>query len=204
VAVVSAAGVFVLDAKNYTGRVERRDGGGLIHFRRGFVAASSTSGLEVERLERLEVSRRGELRPLDRLMIFRALKARPPSFNVRHLGNPFGCMVSKVAQDPFPDELARLLKERGLSARALSDRVGVNQSYLSLVVRGRRRPSRKLLEGAAKALELPADYFREYRELVIMEAIRAQPDLLSRVYVLVTKRAEPPSGSSTASSRRVG
>lgn len=71
--------------------------------------------------------------------------------------------------------------------RELARRIGVNQSYITFVMQGRRSPSRKLLEGTAEALGLPPDYFREYREAVVLERIKADPRLLDRVYALVTK-----------------
>lgn len=74
-----------------------------------------------------------------------------------------------------------------MSQRALASLVGVNQSYLTFVLQGQRSPSRRLLEGTARALELPADYFREYREAVVTERVRADPDMLDRVYALVTR-----------------
>lgn len=90
-------------------------------------------------------------------------------------------------REAFRDELPRLLTDRGMSQRALAGLVGINQSYLSFVLQGRRAPSRRLLEGVAKHLELPPDYFREYREAVVVEQVRADPDLLDRVYARITR-----------------
>jgi transcriptional regulator with XRE-family HTH domain len=86
---------------------------------------------------------------------------------------------------PFREELPRLLAGERMSLRELSRRIGINQSYLTSVLQGRRAPSRRLLEGAASALELPHDYFREYREAVVVERVRADPQLRERVYALL-------------------
>jgi transcriptional regulator with XRE-family HTH domain len=90
-------------------------------------------------------------------------------------------------QRRFLEEVPALLAEHGISARELARRVGVDQSYLAFVIGGRRSPSRRLLEGAAAALGLPPDYFREYREAIVLERIKADPALLDRIYALVTK-----------------
>jgi transcriptional regulator with XRE-family HTH domain len=96
-------------------------------------------------------------------------------------------MPPRRTQEAFRDELPRLLVERGLSQRDLARRVGVNQSYLSFVIQGRRAPSRRLLSGVTKHLDLPADYFREYREAVVWDRVKSDPDLLDRVYGLVMR-----------------
>jgi transcriptional regulator with XRE-family HTH domain len=74
-----------------------------------------------------------------------------------------------------------------MSQRALAGLVGVNQSYLTFVLQGRRTPSRRLLEGAAKQLELPLDYFREYRVAVVIERVKSDSKLLDRAYALVKR-----------------
>jgi transcriptional regulator with XRE-family HTH domain len=96
-------------------------------------------------------------------------------------------MPRRRTQDAFRDELPRLLADRGISQRTLARGLDVNQSYLSFVLQGRRPPSRRLLEGAAKALELPADYFREAREAIVIERVKRDPVLLDRVYALITR-----------------
>jgi transcriptional regulator with XRE-family HTH domain len=85
------------------------------------------------------------------------------------------------------EALPRVLGEQGISARELARRIGIKQSYLSLVVSGRRAPSRKLLTATSKALALPPDYFRAAREAVVLEWITANPRLLDRVFDLVRR-----------------
>jgi transcriptional regulator with XRE-family HTH domain len=87
----------------------------------------------------------------------------------------------------FRDELPRLLEAKTMSARQLAAAVGVDQSYLVAVLAGRRSPSRRLLEGTAAALGLPAEYFREYREAVVLEQIKIDPDLLDRCFNLIRR-----------------
>jgi transcriptional regulator with XRE-family HTH domain len=84
--------------------------------------------------------------------------------------------------------LPRLLDAKGMSARQLAAAVGVDQSYLVAVLAGRRSPSRRLLEGTAAALGLPAEHFREFREAIVLEQIKADPDLLDRCYRLARRQ----------------
>lgn len=96
-------------------------------------------------------------------------------------------MPPRRTEEAFRVELPGLLRDRGMSQRSLARYVGVNQSYLTFVLQGRRTPSRRLLEGAAKALGLPPDYFREYREAIVIERLKADAKLLDRVYALVMR-----------------
>jgi transcriptional regulator with XRE-family HTH domain len=92
------------------------------------------------------------------------------------------------AQDPYRDLVPQLLAEHQMTQRKLADHIGVNRSYLTFVLQGRRAPSRRLLEGTATAFGLPADFFREYREAIVIEEIKADPSLLDSVYRLVKGR----------------
>lgn len=80
------------------------------------------------------------------------------------------------------EELPALLAERGVSYRQFAKEVGVPQSYLSRVMHATRSPSKKLLKNAARALGLPHDYFAEYREHVVVEAIKRDGALRDNVY----------------------
>jgi transcriptional regulator with XRE-family HTH domain len=97
-------------------------------------------------------------------------------------------MPPRRTQAAFREELPRLLAEREMSGRALAGAIGVNQSYLTFVLQGRRAPSRRLLEGTAKALKLPADHFREYREMIVVDALKNDAELLDRVYGMVKRK----------------
>ncbi len=46
----------------------------------------------------------------------------------------------------------------------------------------RNRPSADLAQRVAEALDLPADYFVEYREAVVIDEIRINPALRERLY----------------------
>jgi transcriptional regulator with XRE-family HTH domain len=94
---------------------------------------------------------------------------------------------------PLPDELRRLVDEHGVSLRAVAEAIGVNQSYLSRILGPKgRKSSRTASAGVAEAIAgyfgLPADYFGEYREAVVMDAVAADPKLRDRVYDSLKRR----------------
>jgi transcriptional regulator with XRE-family HTH domain len=85
------------------------------------------------------------------------------------------------------EELPRLLEQHGVSLRALADAVGVNQSYLSRILGSNdpdaaRGASAKLAAAVAEYFDLPQDYFGEYRQAIVQDAIAADPKLRDRVY----------------------
>lgn len=93
-------------------------------------------------------------------------------------------MAPRRTARPFVEELPGLLEERRLSIRAVARAAEVDQAHLSRVLRGARgkTPSPELTKRVAEALDLPADYFPEWRESVIVERIRADPSLRERIY----------------------
>jgi transcriptional regulator with XRE-family HTH domain len=78
-----------------------------------------------------------------------------------------------------------------MSHRQLAASIDLPQSYLSLVLNGKRSPSQKLLERSARALDLPDDYFPEYREHVVADALKRDGKLRDRIYdsLLRSKRS---------------
>jgi transcriptional regulator with XRE-family HTH domain len=92
---------------------------------------------------------------------------------------------------PFPEALSELLQERGISLRELGRRLGLDPTYLSRIQRGKKRVPSDLPERVAAALELPADYFPESRERIILDAIRREPQLRELVYATISAQAPP-------------
>jgi transcriptional regulator with XRE-family HTH domain len=85
----------------------------------------------------------------------------------------------------FQEELPLLLAERGLTIRGLARDAGVHYSHLSRLMRKadyKHSPSPELLERLCDVLELPRDYFPEYREAKVLDAVRADSDLRERLY----------------------
>jgi lambda repressor-like predicted transcriptional regulator len=89
---------------------------------------------------------------------------------------------------PFVEEVPRLLRERGLSIRALAREVGVTDGHLSRVLRrvNYNTPGPELARRVAIALGLPPDYFPEYRKGFVLERIRTDAVLCDELYAKVT------------------
>ena len=77
----------------------------------------------------------------------------------------------RPADAPLTETLPALMREHGISYRALAARTrlldtsgnGLSHSYLVNLTAGRELPSRRVLELLATAFELSPDYFAEYR-----------------------------------------
>jgi transcriptional regulator with XRE-family HTH domain len=86
--------------------------------------------------------------------------------------------------EPFVEEVSRLLEERGLSIRALAREVGVTDAHLSRVLRqvNYKTPSADLAGRVAEAFGLPRDFFPEYREGYVIEKLKANGRLRDELY----------------------
>lgn len=114
----------------------------------------------------------------------------PPSVHkvsVREPTDNFGRFVP-LDDRPFVDKVPRLLRERGLSIRALARAVGVTDSHLSRVMRhaNYKTPGPELARRVATALGLPPDYFPEYRKGFVLERIRTDAVLRDELYAKLT------------------
>ena len=75
------------------------------------------------------------------------------------------------AHAPLPETLRALMHEHAITYRALAARTqlidrhgnGLSYSHIANLASGRDTPSRHALELLARAFELPASYFAEYR-----------------------------------------
>jgi transcriptional regulator with XRE-family HTH domain len=103
---------------------------------------------------------------------------------------------------PFTADLPRLLRERGISLRALARQIGISDSHLSRVVRKAdyKTASPELTSKVAAALGLPPDYFPEFREAYVLERIRSDAKLRNELYARL-KRGRA-AGSRTRRSAR--
>jgi transcriptional regulator with XRE-family HTH domain len=99
-------------------------------------------------------------------------------------GAPILQAVGVRSNRPFVEELPELLRERGLSLRKLAQRADLNPSHLSRVLRrvDYKTPSGELVRRIAVALDLPYDYFPEYRASVVFEKISADGALRDELY----------------------
>ena len=85
---------------------------------------------------------------------------------------------------PFTEEVPDLLAERGMSLRALARAAGVSHGHLSRVLRREayKTPSTDLTARVAEALDLPREYFPEFREGFVLERIQEDEALRERLY----------------------
>lgn len=93
--------------------------------------------------------------------------------------------MAKWSSTPIASELPRLVdQDPQLSLRKVAQRAGVDPAHLSRALRGKgeKHVSGELAGRLAAALELPVDYFPEYREDAVMRAVRADGQLRDRLY----------------------
>ena len=87
---------------------------------------------------------------------------------------------------PLREALPGLLEKHGRSLRSLATDVGVNQSYLSRIIRAdgpaARRATPAIARRIAAALDLPEDYFPEAREGYVVDRLREDGALRDRLY----------------------
>ena len=99
-------------------------------------------------------------------------------------------MHRALTDRPFVEEVPRLLRERGLSLRALAREVGVTNGHLSRVLRrvNYKTAGPELARRVAIALGLPPDYFPEYRTGFVLERLRTDAVLCDELYAKLTRK----------------
>jgi transcriptional regulator with XRE-family HTH domain len=89
----------------------------------------------------------------------------------------------RFSNEPFGPTVEKLMDETGVTYRALADKTKLSAGYLNHLVHGNRPvPSDDVMRTLAKALNVEAEHFREYRLRVITERLEAMPDLIDRLY----------------------
>jgi transcriptional regulator with XRE-family HTH domain len=89
----------------------------------------------------------------------------------------------KFSEEAFGPTVERLMDETGVTYRALAEKTKLSAGYLNHLVHGNRPvPSDDVIRTLAKALNVEAEHFREYRLRVITERLEAMPDLIDRLY----------------------
>ena len=89
----------------------------------------------------------------------------------------------KYSDEQFGATIERLMAETGLTYRGLAAKTELSAGYLNHLVHGNRPvPSDDVIRTLAKALNVEAEHFREYRLRVITERLEAMPDLIDRLY----------------------
>jgi transcriptional regulator with XRE-family HTH domain len=89
----------------------------------------------------------------------------------------------RYSSEPFGPAVERLMTETGVTYRGLAAKTGLSAGYLNHLVHGNRPvPSNDVVEGLAKALDVEAAFFSEYRVRVITEKLETMPELVDRLY----------------------
>ena len=89
----------------------------------------------------------------------------------------------RYASEPFGAAVERLMNETGVTYRALAAKTGLSAGDLNHLVHGNRPvPSNDVVETLAKALDVEAEHFREYRVRVITEKLETMPELVDRLF----------------------
>jgi transcriptional regulator with XRE-family HTH domain len=98
--------------------------------------------------------------------------------------------MSSVSHQQFRDAVSDLMYERGWSQRDLSAAVGVDPAHISRLLKPgtRLRATPELLARIARACDVGPEFFAEYREWCVLEAVRSNPSLRERLYARLTVR----------------
>lgn len=89
----------------------------------------------------------------------------------------------KFSTEPFGAAIERLMNETGMTYRGLAAKTDLSAGYLNHLVHGNRPvPSNGVIDRLARALDIDADHFREYRMRVVAERLGNRPDLADRLY----------------------
>ena len=89
----------------------------------------------------------------------------------------------RFSEEPFGPTIEALMTESGVTYRELAARTGLSAGYLNHLVHGNRPvPSNDVVETLAKALDVEAEHFREYRVRVITEKLETMPELVDRLF----------------------
>jgi transcriptional regulator with XRE-family HTH domain len=89
----------------------------------------------------------------------------------------------RFSEEPFGPTAIALMDESGVTYRGLAAKSGLSAGYLNHIMHGNRPvPSNAVIERLAKALDVDAEHFLEYRLRVITTRLEEMPDLVDRLY----------------------
>jgi transcriptional regulator with XRE-family HTH domain len=99
-------------------------------------------------------------------------------------------IVPRRTNRSLADELPTLVKEHGITYDHLAALVDVSPSHLSRIIhrKNSKIPSGDLARRIALALELPEDYFPEFRQAVVVQRLGEDAALLNRTYDAIRRR----------------
>lgn len=114
----------------------------------------------------------------------RARIGRRPKAIDGNLEELWGMITPRYSMEPFPEAIKDLMGTRSL--RAFAARVPINHHTLTRFIRGEGKLDRYRLEAFAKAGRVHPAYFKEWREMFVLDAmaalLSAKPNLSIRVH----------------------
>jgi transcriptional regulator with XRE-family HTH domain len=98
--------------------------------------------------------------------------------------------MPEFTNERFRDAVAELMYDRGWTQRELSAAVGVDPAHVCRLLRrgSSRRATPELVVRVADAFGVAPEYFPEYREWRVLEAVRTDPSLRERLYAGIAGR----------------
>src|SRR5688500_2294815 len=94
-------------------------------------------------------------------------------------------MAAQQTADPFPIEVKRLIKERGLTMRGLAAEASIDPGLLVRALQGKKRRSPNVIAAVGAALGLPPFYSLEARANVLTVLMEKDPALVNELYYRV-------------------
>lgn len=88
-------------------------------------------------------------------------------------------------QRPFHEVLPLLMADAGISLRELARRADATAPHISRLIRRvdyRNTPGADLLARIARVFDLEPEYFAEYREARVVEAVKKDPKLRDQLF----------------------
>jgi transcriptional regulator with XRE-family HTH domain len=85
--------------------------------------------------------------------------------------------MERLSNKPFGDALRVLMRERALSYRSLAEATrqvdgrGMTHAHINMLANGHDKPSMRAMELIARACDVEADYFAEYRLAAAMRSL---------------------------------
>jgi len=81
----------------------------------------------------------------------------------------------------FGAALEDIIKEKKIKLRSLAGKTNLNYSYFSKLKKRKGHPPISTIELISEALEIPPEYFMEYRIYKIERSLKDSPEVISKI-----------------------
>ncbi len=82
----------------------------------------------------------------------------------------------------FGSALDDIIKEKKAKLRSLANKTNLNYSYFSKLKKRKSHPPISTIELISKGLDIPPEYFMEYRIYKIDNLLKRKPEIIEKVY----------------------